>query len=284
MKFSLQAVFLGLKIKNRMPTISHEGLRQVLHYRYTWFLPFTFSVYPKLNSSFLMCRQLVLVYFLSNVFVVWAQWDNSSKDLFEGDIIPEYNSLSKAYGAEFAGNLVKQGIIEGPRRGKILLRATVPNPDTMWDEFVVDDYKIVDVFIDDRDYSTSQVTLIKDSLKEMSKKTATVKFRFHSALPSDGRSFLNIGHHSNNICASYVGRTAMANQEGGQALYLANGCINTRTVQHETLHALGFWHEQNRPDRDEFIDIKEENIMPGLQVNFMKREDIDSLGSPYDYQ
>ena len=76
----------------------------------------------------------------------------------------------------------------------------------------------------------------------------------------------------------------MATQANGQELYLANGCLTTRTIQHEILHALGFWHEQNRPDRDDFIDIKDENIMPGLEVNFAKRLDIDSLGSPYDYQ
>ena len=67
----------------------------------------------------------------------------------------------------------------------------------------------------------------------------------------------------------------MATQANGQELYLANGCLTTRTIQHEMLHALGFWHEQNRPDRDDFIDIKDEKIM---------RPDIDSLGSPYDYQ
>ena len=235
-----------------------------------------------MHISSLMFRQLVLTYFLSYPFV-WADWDNYSKNLFEGDIIPEYNSLSNAYGAEFAGNMVKKGIIQGPKAN--LLRATVPNPGAMWTDFIFDDYKIVDVFINsDGDYTLSQVGLIRNSLRELSKKTAAVKFRFHVSLPSDGRPFLNIGHHSENICASYVGRTPMANQANGQELYLANGCLTTRTIQHEMLHALGFWHEQNRPDRDDFIDIKEENIMAGLEVNFVKRLDVDSLESPYDYQ
>ena len=224
---------------------------------------------------------LLVILVLTDTFVR-AEWDNHSKEFFEGDIIPEYYSLARAYGEDFAGSLVSQGVMDGPKEN--LLRATVPNPSALWNQVLFDDHKIIDVFIEARDYSVSQIDLIQNSLKELSKKTAVVKFRFHSVLPNDGRPFLNIGHHSNNICASYVGRTTMANRDTGQEIYLANGCLTTRTIQHEMLHALGFWHEQNRPDRDEYIDIREDNIMPGLEVNFVKRQDIDSLGSPYDYQ
>jgi len=37
-------------------------------------------------------------------------------------------------------------------------------------------------------------------------------------------------------------------------------CLKPRIVQHEFLHAVGFLHEQQRSDRDEFVKIRFDNI------------------------
>ena len=43
---------------------------------------------------------------------------------------------------------------------------------------------------------------------------------------------------------------------GKQDLSLGKGCTNVdSTIQHEFMHALGFYHEQSRPDRDNHIFI-----------------------------
>jgi hypothetical protein len=65
-------------------------------------------------------------------------------------------------------------------------------------------------------------------------------------------------------CSSMVGR-----QGGKQIITLGEGCGLGPAI-HEIGHALGLWHEQSRSDRDEFIEIIAENIIPGRQTQFSK--------------
>ena len=47
-------------------------------------------------------------------------------------------------------------------------------------------------------------------------------------------------------------------------------CFRRRTILHEFIHAFGFTHEQNRPDRDDYVEIHEDNIDPAAIGNFQK--------------
>ncbi|XP_067136226.1 meprin A subunit beta-like [Centruroides vittatus] len=83
-------------------------------------------------------------------------------------------------------------------------------------------------------------------------------------------------------CFSFVGRIG-----GRQILSLHPLCLadGTGIAIHELLHALGYWHEQNRYDRDDYVKIHEDNIIPKYFINFKKKEkDIADLQNlEYDY-
>ncbi|KAL7633442.1 UNVERIFIED_CONTAM: hypothetical protein RMT77_016313 [Armadillidium vulgare] len=80
-------------------------------------------------------------------------------------------------------------------------------------------------------------------------------------------------------CSSAVGRVG-----GQQTVTLGRGCIYFGIVIHELMHATGFWHEQSRADRDNFITIIWNNIQKGMEYNFQKYDwnIIQNLGVTYD--
>ena len=56
---------------------------------------------------------------------------------------------------------------------------------------------------------------------------------------------------------------------GSQDVSIQNsGCVSQSIVIHELLHAVGFAHEQTRPDRDNSVTINYGNIQAGRESNF----------------
>ncbi|XP_006926890.1 meprin A subunit alpha isoform X2 [Pteropus alecto] len=82
-------------------------------------------------------------------------------------------------------------------------------------------------------------------------------------------------------CWSEVG-----NQHVGQNLSIGQGCDYKAIIEHEILHALGFYHEQSRTDRDDYVKIWWDEILPGYEHNFDTYDDnfITDLNTPYDYE
>lgn len=84
-----------------------------------------------------------------------------------------------------------------------------------------------------------------------------------------------------NGCFSSVG-----DQHNGQILSIGSGCDHKAVIEHELLHAVGFYHEQSRTDRDDYVDIWLDEVISGMEHNFNKYNDdfITDQNTPYDYE
>jgi len=82
-------------------------------------------------------------------------------------------------------------------------------------------------------------------------------------------------------CYSYIGRIG-----GKQDLSLGSGCEYKSTAIHEFMHALGFWHEQSRRDRDNYVTINYSNIPVAFRRQFDKYQPSQAKthGFRYDKQ
>ncbi|XP_055356658.1 uncharacterized protein LOC129601790 [Paramacrobiotus metropolitanus] len=80
-------------------------------------------------------------------------------------------------------------------------------------------------------------------------------------------------------CSSNIGRIGQK-----QLIQLTSGCIlHYGCIQHELMHTLGFYHEQSRLDRDDYVFINWNNIATEDKIQFEKRTG-ETYGLPYDYQ
>ncbi|KAF8781682.1 astacin-like metalloprotease toxin 5 [Argiope bruennichi] len=82
-------------------------------------------------------------------------------------------------------------------------------------------------------------------------------------------------------CHSQIG---MTKSKSIQTLSLGKGCGYLGTVLHELGHAVGFYHEHSRSDRDKWIKIFWENIKEGQESQFKRLEPANNrLLTPFDF-
>lgn len=103
-----------------------------------------------------------------------------------------------------------------------------------------------------------------------------IRFRYRT----HQKDFVNI--YSGRYCKSNLGRTG-----GAQEISLnKKRCMEKGIIIHELLHALGYIHMHSRPDRDKYVKINWQNILPQWfsEFNRVNPNIFMQLGTPYDYQ
>ncbi|XP_057307438.1 zinc metalloproteinase nas-4-like [Hydractinia symbiolongicarpus] len=120
---------------------------------------------------------------------------------------------------------------------------------------------------------------VYQAIKEFEAKTCIKLKPYTAALARKAGGYVEFMHGGG--CLSYVGR-----QRGKQQISLGRGCGTKGVAVHEIMHALGFYHEQSRRDRDGYITINWNNIPKNLWYAFQKYKPggASYLGEPYDKQ
>lgn len=91
------------------------------------------------------------------------------------------------------------------------------------------------------------------------------------------RDYILLNYNGDGGCNSYIGRIG-----GKQVINVAEWC-KTGSIMHEFFHALGFYHEHNRPDRDSYIRINWDKISKAWQSQYQKVRYAKTFGE-YDFE
>jgi len=121
-------------------------------------------------------------------------------------------------------------------------------------------------------FDANEQNVIRGAFEEYSAKTC-IEFVERNGEP-DYIEFIKDGG-----CYSYVGRTG-----GRQAVSLGDGCVQEYVVIHELMHAVGFFHEQSRYDRDQYVRVNWPFICCDAAGNFQAetQRTVQHLDEPYD--
>ncbi|XP_060084362.1 zinc metalloproteinase nas-15-like [Ylistrum balloti] len=223
-------------------------------------------LHPNLRTGLIPIDELIQAVFNSSAFnstvpfgaPVLARGGNSI--LFDGDVIIPLDEFAK----------IRRNV--GTRRGK---RAAIKDTKKYWPN------GIVFVMIGVGGFSQRDKQSIAAVFNEISERTC-ICFRI---LGKANPYVPHVRITDNLGCASYVGVLRHPDGTFGQILSLALGCRIHRIIMHEFLHALGLYHEQSRPDRDYYVEVRRGNIQPQWYYAFHKygHDVIDSRSIKYDY-
>ncbi|XP_048769783.2 zinc metalloproteinase nas-36-like [Ostrea edulis] len=120
--------------------------------------------------------------------------------------------------------------------------------------------------------SSSYRTVVQEAIRIWKQETC-LQFSEKTTFSPPGIKFT--GRYAG--CWAHIGRRSF-----GNTVNLGMGCRTVGIAAHEIGHAIGFYHEQSRPDRNNYVTIKKENIKDGKVHNFLIKPST-TYGTKYDY-
>ncbi|XP_068628468.1 seminal metalloprotease 1-like [Battus philenor] len=150
-------------------------------------------------------------------------------------------------------------------------------PGTKWPEATV-----IWEYASDDEFDDIHKEAIMEGIRHIENSTC-VRFRYRE--PED-KAYVSLTGLPNG-CYAHVG---YSEERGRHTMNLALntpgvGCFRHGTIVHEFMHIIGFFHMQSTHDRDDYVRIVEENIIPGMEHNFFiySSDLVDNLEIEYDY-
>ncbi len=121
---------------------------------------------------------------------------------------------------------------------------------------------------------TDEERAVKLAVEEYKNKTP---IRFIPRVPED-KNYVIFSRGTEN-CLSNLGMIG-----GAQKILLAEGCDKGKVI-HEMMHTIGFLHEQNREDRDQYLTVLWQNIDEEFHLQFkkIKSRNEDILKTGFDF-
>ncbi|OWA52411.1 putative Sortilin-related receptor [Hypsibius exemplaris] len=187
----------------------------------------------------------------------------------KGAVLPSSDySSPKQTGSLFEGDISRTDPIVLDGKKNSLFNTGILNERARWPGGIVP-YQFWSQF------TAGQRSSIRDAMLEIENATC---IRFVER--TNETDYVYVGYSVQDPCSSDVGRHG-----GMQLLILANHCWTKGTILHELMHTLGFYHEQSRSDRDEYIEIVWDHIIPEQRFNFNPWDNatVTTFGLPYDF-
>ncbi|KAH8342164.1 hypothetical protein KR074_002344 [Drosophila pseudoananassae] len=132
-----------------------------------------------------------------------------------------------------------------------------------------------------QDYSEQEVANVRTAMASFGEQTC-VQFEEVEGSAPGGKRYVYF-KKSPNMCGTRVGYQPLS--FGPHEVLLNERCLTMPAViQHETLHLLGLFHEQSRPDRDEYVQIDYDNIPRKYWSQFITMDQTTTYNVPYDYE